>query len=91
VAPYKLVLDNERVRAWRLVLEPGQPFVTNAHPLPGVRIIEHGGKLLERVQDGPEQAMDVKSGDLQWQSEGIARSLRNAGDSPIELVEFELR
>lgn len=49
VAGYTLVLDNERVRVWRLVLAPGAeaPAITQAAP--GLRIVVSGGEIVERI------------------------------------------
>lgn len=88
---YELVLDEDRLRAWRLILEPGQasPFIRRSAP--GIRIAVTAGKVAERVKDRPEQEATLAPGSLQWQPAGVARSLRNAGTSRIELVEFELK
>src|SRR5262249_17223475 len=42
VSAYKLVLDNERVRAWRLVLDPGLSALSITQNAPGVRIVVKG-------------------------------------------------
>jgi hypothetical protein len=57
---YAQVMDNERARGWRLVLESGQsaPAITQAAP--GIRIVVSGGELVESVTGRPDRAMSPK-------------------------------
>src|SRR5215469_4384394 len=48
---YKSELDNERVRGWRLVMEPGDSVSAIAQQAPGVRIILAGETLLKVDRD----------------------------------------
>jgi len=91
VSAYKLVLDNERVRAWRLVLDPGHSAPPITQKAPGVRIVVKGGTLVESEVGYPNHEMVLKSGDFIWQEQDVTRTLRNVGTAQIELVEFELR
>jgi hypothetical protein len=91
VPGYEQVLDNARVRGWRIVLGPGQSAAPIKQMAPGFRIIVRGGPIVESVPGQPERAMDPRSGEFYWQDPGITRSLRNTGSTPIEFVEFELK
>jgi hypothetical protein len=91
VSAYKSVLDNERVRAWRLVLDPGHSAPPITQKAPGVRIVVKGGNLVESEVGYPNHEMVLKSGDFIWQEQNVTRTLRNVGTTQIELVEFELR
>ena len=51
VPGYVQIMDNERVRGWRLVLEPGQSAATITQTAPGIRIVLDGGELVEGVPD----------------------------------------
>jgi hypothetical protein len=90
-APYEQVLDNERVRAWRLVLPPGEsaPAITQAAP--GIRVVVAGGELVESVPGRPERGMAPKTGQFFWQDAGTTRSVRNIGTTRLELVELEIK
>jgi len=88
---YTQVLDNERVRAWRLVLEPGQTAPAITQSAPGVRVIVEGGELVESVPGAPDRSMAPRSGELYWQEAGTTRGVRNIGNTRIELVELELK
>src|SRR6266566_6881180 len=47
VPGYVQIMDNERVRGWRLVLEPGQSAAAITQTAPGIRIVLDGGELVE--------------------------------------------
>jgi hypothetical protein len=91
VAGYTQVLDNERVRAWRLVLEPGQAAAAITQNAPGLRIVIDGGEIAESVSGGGDRGMALRLGDFYWQEPGATRAVRNIGSSRIELVEIELK
>jgi hypothetical protein len=91
VAGYTQVLDNERVRAWRLVLEPGQSAAAIAQNAPGLRIVIDGGEIAESVAGEGDRGMALRLGDFYWQEPGATRAVRNIGASRIELVEIELK
>jgi hypothetical protein len=88
---YAQVLDNERVRGWRLVLEPGQSVAAITQKAPGVRVVIEGGELAESVPGEPDRGMAPKSGEFFWQEPGVTRAVRNTGTTRIQLVEFELK
>jgi hypothetical protein len=85
------VLDNERVRARRIVLAPGQTVPAITQTAPGIRVVVKGGELVESVPEEPDRGMNLRLGDFFWQDAGATRAIRNAGTAPIELVEFELK
>jgi hypothetical protein len=91
VTGYTQVLDNERVRVWRLVLEPGQQAPAITQGAPGIRIVIDGGELVERVPGRPDRAMMPHSGEFFWQDAGVTRAVQNIGTTRIELVEAELK
>lgn len=88
---YTQVLDNDRVRGWRLVLEPGQSAGSITQQAPGIRIAVEGGELIESVPGQPDRAMNPKLGDFLWQDAGTTRVVRNIGKTRLELLEFELK
>jgi hypothetical protein len=88
---YTQTLDNERVRVWRLVLEPGDTAPVIKQAAPGVRVVIDGGELVESDWNGYERSMAPRSGEFFWQEAGQSRALRNVGSARIELVEIELK
>src|SRR5262249_37080023 len=67
VVGYTQVLDNERIRAWRLVLEPGQSAGLISQQAPGMRVIVQGGEIVESVPGECERGMLLRLGDFYWQ------------------------
>jgi hypothetical protein len=88
---YTQIIDNERVRAWRLVLEPGQVAATITQKAPGLRVIIDGGEIAESVPGEADRGMALRLGDFYWQEPGATRAVRNIGATRVELVEFELK
>jgi hypothetical protein len=91
VPGYEQILDNERVRGWRLVLEPGRSVAAITQEAPGIRIVIAGGELVESVPGQPERSMSLKLGEFYWQDRGVTRAIRNSGTTRLEVVEFELK
>ena len=91
VPAYKQVLDNERVRGWRLVLEPGESIPPVTQNAPGFRVVVSGGELVESEKGLPDRHIILRLGDFSWQELGTTRLVLNAGANRIEFVEFELK
>lgn len=88
---YTQIVDNPRLRAWRLVLAPGQsvPPITQADK--GVRVVVRGGLLTTITPGAHDQRLALRAGDFAVQAAGSTRALRNDGTDIIELVEVELK
>jgi hypothetical protein len=91
VSGYTQIMDNERVRGWRLVLEPGQTAGAFTQSAPGLRIVLDGGEIAELVPGQPERGMNLRLGEFYWQDPGATRAVRNTGTTRLEFVEFELK
>jgi hypothetical protein len=91
VQGYTQILDNERVRGWRIVLEPGQTAGEIRQQAPGSRIVIDGGIMAEIVPGQADRGMSLRAGDFLWQDAGAMRAVRNTGTTRIEFVEFELK
>ena len=88
---YEQIVDNPRMRAWRLILAPGQSVPAISQGGNGVRIVVRGGLLTTMTSGGPDQTLLLKAGDFAVQSAGETRALRNGGAETFELVEMELK
>ena len=88
---YVQILDNERVRGWRLVLEPGQSTAAITQTAPGLRIVLDGGELVESVPGQADRGWMLATGEFYWQDPGVTRGLRNIGTTRIEIEEFEIK
>jgi quercetin dioxygenase-like cupin family protein len=91
VPQYKMEIDNDRIRAWRIQLAPGEIADLITQKAPGVRFVLSGDRVVETDADGQVKEIAVKSGDFAWLPSGASRSLTNAAASPLELVEVELK
>ena len=87
---YELGLDNDRVRAWRLNLNPGESAPVVKQTAPGARFVISGGTIVEKRPGKPDQPMVLKEHDfiaLPMEERGI----ENVGTSAVELVDIELK
>ena len=91
VPGYTQVLDNERARGWRLVLEPGQTAPAITQSAPGVRVTIRGGDILQVSPGRRDRAMHPMAREAFWQEPGQTRAVRNIGTTTVEIVEFELK
>ena len=63
-AKYEVVMDNERVRAWRLKLNPGEAVPTVQQTAPGARFVVAGGNVVEKRPGKPDQSLILRSHDF---------------------------
>jgi len=91
VAGYTQIMDNARIRAWRVVLRPGAATGQIKQAAPGLRVYIHGGVLAEMVPGSADRGMAPYEGDFIWQDAGQTRAVKNTGTTLIEFVEFELK
>jgi hypothetical protein len=87
---YEVALDNDRVRAWRLKLNPGESAPAIRQTAPGARIVVTGGTVVEKRTGKPDQPMVLKNHDFMALG-AEERGIENIGSSPVELVEIELK
>lgn len=91
VKGYTQVMDNARLRAWRVILKPGESTGEITQKGPGLRVYVHGGVLAEVIPGSADRGMAPYEGDFIWQDAGQTRAEKNTGTTQIEFVEFELK
>ena len=91
VSGYTQIMDNERVRGWRIVLDPGQTTGAFTQTAPGLRIVLDGSEIAELVPGQPDRGMNLRLGEFYWQNPGVTRAVRNTGTTRLEFIEFELK
>ena len=91
VKGYTQIMDNARLRAWRVALKPGEATGQITQTAPGLRIYVHGGVLAEMVPGSADRGMAPYEGDFIWQDAGQTRAVKNTGTTLIEFIEFELK
>ena len=89
-AKYEVALDNDRVRAWRLKLNPGENSPMIRQTAPGARIVVTGGMIAEKRMGKPDQPILLQNHDF-MSVVAEERGIENIGNSPVELVEIELK
>jgi mannose-6-phosphate isomerase-like protein (cupin superfamily) len=88
---YTEIMDNERVRGWRLVLEPGETAAAITQAAPGLRIVLDGTVIAELVPGQPDRGLTLRQGEFYWQDAGTTRAVKNTGTTRLELFEFEMK
>jgi hypothetical protein len=91
VAAYQQLVDNDRVRIWRLKLDPGQSAGAITQSAPGMRLVVDGGEISESVPGAVERGWALRTGEFFWQDPGVTRAVKNIGQTPINIIEFELK
>ena len=86
------VLENERVRAFEVTLEPGQSTSMHTHVLPGLAIALTPGDI-EVTTEGKNKPdrLNLPLGDLRWRAGAVTHTIKNVGKSRFSSVDIELK
>ena len=84
------ILENDRVRVYRLSLAPGEAVGMHTHPLPGLVVTITAGEI-EVTADGKPVTHPVKSNDVSWRAGAVTHSIKNVGKTRFEAVDVELK
>lgn len=87
----RVVFENERVRALRRILAPGESTTMHTHASRGVGVPVTAGRLEISTPEGAAKTVELKVGAVQWIEPGTTHRLKNVGDAPIEIVDVELK
>jgi quercetin dioxygenase-like cupin family protein len=86
---HTVVLDNDRVRVERLVIEPGQSIATHTHPRSGLGVVVSGAEI---QIDSPRQkprTVRFEPGGFQWLDGPVTHSMKNTGKTRFEAVHID--
>lgn len=89
-----MLLENSRIRALELTLEPGDEARPRACPRDAAVFVIEGGRVRQReVRDGRErlQEVDLASSAVVWQPGGCERELTNLGSRQYRELRVEFR
>ncbi len=86
---FSVVLDKTRVRGWRLKLEPGEITQPYRQDGPGLRVVLSGARLIEKSPGEIGEQISLRHGDAMFTKPGL-RTITNASEEPLELMEYEL-
>jgi quercetin dioxygenase-like cupin family protein len=86
------VLENERVRVFRVTLEPGQSTSMHTHVFAGLSIALTSGEI-EITTEGKKRAdkLSLPLGDVRWRAGAVTHSIKNVGKTRFEAVDVELK
>jgi GTP cyclohydrolase IA len=86
-----MLFENNHIRIWTLLLEPGETAPVHQHPHPYVYVVVAPGETEMREADGNV----VRQHDERWQvvrhDEGLPHSLQNIGTTRYENIIIELK
>jgi quercetin dioxygenase-like cupin family protein len=80
------VLENDRVRVERLVLEPGQATNMHTHGLSALSVFLTNAKIRVESPGQKPETIEYKPGDFRWRAAPVTHSLKNVGSTRFEAV-----
>jgi len=86
------VLENERVRVYRVSLAPGQSTSMHTHLLPGLAIAITAAEIevLTQGKHKPDR-LSLPAGDTRWRAGAVTHLIKNVGKTTFEAVDIELK
>lgn len=86
------VLENDRVRVFRVSLAPGESLPMHNHPLPGLAIAITAAEL-EFTTAGAAAAERLKVGEteIRWRAGAVTHAIKNVGKTRFEAVDIEFK
>lgn len=85
------VLDNERVRAYRVRLAPGQSAGPVTIAGPSIRVTMGQGRIAEKVEGRDDALFDLAPAQFVFRPQATTTTISNNGTTPVELIEFVLK
>ena len=85
------VLENDRVRVFRLTLQPGESTPVHTHPLPGLAVAITPGELETTAGQEKSQRLTMAAADVRWRPGAVTHALKNVGKTTFEAVDIELK
>lgn len=77
----KIVVENELVRVWEVLLYPGEELPVHRHELPYLVVVLEGDKTALVNEDGTVQTLEEPPGSYRYHDDGETQALRNVGAS----------
>jgi hypothetical protein len=86
------LLENARVRVYRLSLEPGESSAIHNHPLPGLGVAITAGKIeiTTKGKARPDR-LSLPPADVRWRAGAGTHSIKNVGKTRFEAIDIELK
>jgi len=86
------VLENDRVRVYRLSLAPGEATEVHTHQLSGLAVTVTAGEIevTTKGKAKPDR-LTLPAGDVRWRAGVTTHSIKNVGKTRFEAVDIELK
>lgn len=86
---HSVVLENDRVRIDRQILEPGQSTGVHTHTLMSLGICVSAARVEYSEPGGKSETADLQAGQFSWHPAARTHSLKNVGKTRFEAIEIE--
>ena len=86
---HSVVLENDRVRIDRQILEPGQSTGLHTHTLMSLGICVSPARVEYSEPGGKSETADLVAGQFSWHPTARTHSLKNVGKTRFEAIEIE--
>ena len=83
---HSIVLENDRVRIERLILEPDQSTNIHTHNLSALSVFLTESKVRIDSPGAKPETIEYKPGDFRWRSAPVTHSIKNIGSTRFEAV-----
>lgn len=87
----RILFENDRVRVWSVILDPGQRQPWHQHLLPYLIVPLTKGKNIMYFDDGGERETNETPGEVLWREPGIPHELLNVSDWQYRNVLIEMK
>jgi hypothetical protein len=90
-ATMKVLLDNDKARAWETAIAPGAE--NNAVPSTATRVLRvlSGGTLERTYADGKKEKIEYKVGEVRMLNPSPAYSVKNIGKTEVKLYIVQVK
>jgi quercetin dioxygenase-like cupin family protein len=86
---HTLIFENEKVRAYRVILQPGQSTGGHKHGLSFLNVSVSGGELAVESGGKKSSKQKVSPGAFSWSDGPLTHSVKNLGSAGYEMVDVE--
>jgi quercetin dioxygenase-like cupin family protein len=86
-----ILYENDAVRVWAVIVEPGAKQLWHRHLLPYLIVPLTGGDIEIESMDGVIRRPKEKVGEVMWREAGEVHELRNTGSSVYRNILVELK
>lgn len=86
------VIENDRVRVYRLSLAPGESSALHTHPLPGLGVAITAGEIeISTKGKARRDRLSLPPADVRWRAGAVTHSIKNVGKTRFDAIDIELK